>query len=200
VDVAPERLERWVAGFAERHGGAIHGHLDDGTLRLVGADGEQALVTVPFPPLGDGVDVVAHSLAPRRLGLVLLRRGGYAVGVAEGERLVVSKVGSRHVQGRTAAGGWSQQRFARRREGQTREAVQAAADVVARLLLPEAAALDAVMTGGDKALLADLLSEPRLAPLRPLVLERVLDVPDPKREVLVAAVSAARAVPIHLTP
>ncbi|MGN6333746.1 MAG: acVLRF1 family peptidyl-tRNA hydrolase [Motilibacteraceae bacterium] len=200
VEVAPERLERWLVGFADRHGGAAQERLDDGSLRLVGADGEQALVTVPFPPLADGVDVVAHALALRRIGLVLLRRGGYAVGVAQGERLVASKVGSRHVQGRTAAGGWSQQRFARRREGQTREAVQAAVDVVARLLLPEALTLDAVVTGGDKTLLSDLLSEPRLAPLRPLVVERVLDVPDPRRDVLEAAVAAARAVPIHLTP
>ena len=39
-------------------------------------------------------------------------------GVAEGDRLVASKVDSYYVQGRTAAGGWSQQRFARRRENQ----------------------------------------------------------------------------------
>ena len=51
------------------------------------------------------------------------------MGVASGGRLT-SKVGSRYVQSRTAAGGWSQQRFARRREGQAKELVRGAAAAV----------------------------------------------------------------------
>ncbi|HEX4816556.1 MAG TPA: acVLRF1 family peptidyl-tRNA hydrolase, partial [Nonomuraea sp.] len=110
--------------------------------------------------------------------------GGFAAGVFEGDKLVLSKVGSRQVHGRSAAGGWSQQRFARRREGQVRVALQAAADVAARVLLPEAATLDAVVAGGDKRSVETVLTDARLAPLRELVTGPLLDVPDPKLSVL----------------
>ena len=51
-----------------------------------------------------------------------------------------SKVGSRLVHGRSAAGGQSQQRFARRREKQAAEALAAAADTAAAVLRPLRAA------------------------------------------------------------
>jgi hypothetical protein len=139
-----------------------------------------AEVEVPFPPLvGDLVD---HVTAVRRVGVLLVRRGGHAAGVFVGDRLVSSKVGSRHVQGRTAAGGWSQQRFARRREGQAAVAVGAAADEAARILL--AGPLDGLVTGGDRASVDAVLADPRLAVLSPLVTGRLLDVPDPRLKVL----------------
>src|SRR5947209_5107221 len=72
-----------------------------------------------------------------RVGAVLVRLGGYAVGVFAGERLVASKVGQRLVHGRHRAGGSSANRFRRRREEQARTALQAAADVAVRILGPE---------------------------------------------------------------
>ena len=51
---------------------------------------------------------------------LLVRLGGYAVGVFEGERLVASKVGSRFVKGRHKKGGSSANRFRRRRDEQER--------------------------------------------------------------------------------
>ena len=48
---------------------------------------------------------------------------------------IASKVGSGYVQGRTKAGGWSQQRFARRRANQAHALWNDAADVAARILL-----------------------------------------------------------------
>lgn len=130
-------------------------------------------------------DLVAHTTALRRTGVLLVRLGGYAVGVFEGPRLVASKVGSRQVHGRSAAGGWSQQRFARRREGQSAVALQAAADTAARVLLPER--LDGLVLGGDRGAVDTVLEDRRLAPLRPLVTGRLLDVPDPRLKVLEAA-------------
>jgi peptide subunit release factor 1 (eRF1) len=127
-----------------------------------------------------------------------VRLGGHAVGVAEGDRLVVSKVGSRPVHGRNAAGGWSQQRFARRRDGQVRVALQAAADTAARVLVPHAASLEAVVLGGDRSAAEAVLEDARLAPLRPLVTGRVLDVPDPRLAVLEQAVPRARAVRVRV--
>ena len=53
-----------------------------------------------------------------------------------GARMVEHKIGQRHVQGRTKAGGQSQQRFARRRDNQARQAYEAAADHAARILRP----------------------------------------------------------------
>jgi len=97
---------------------------------------------------------------------------------------VASKVGSRLVHGRHRKGGSSSGRFARRREGQARAALQAAADVAARVLLPAAGSLDALVLGGDRRALDEVLADARLAALRALVSGRVLDVPDPRLHVL----------------
>jgi peptide subunit release factor 1 (eRF1) len=118
------------------------------------------------------------------VGVLLVRLGGHAAGVFSGRRLVASKVGQRQVHGRHRAGGSSQQRFARRREGQARVALEAAADVAARVLLEHRRDLEEVVLGGDRRALAEVLEDPRLRPLRPLVAERVLDVPDPRLAVL----------------
>jgi hypothetical protein len=47
--------------------------------------------------------------------------------------------------------------------------------------------------GGDRRALAEVLDDVRLRPLRPLVVERVLDVPDPRLKVLRATPDAFRA-------
>ncbi|MCU1602013.1 MAG: hypothetical protein JWO22_2722, partial [Frankiales bacterium] len=130
MTVPPARLARWLAGFAERHGEVLTTSGADEVV-LLAADGSEALVEVPFAPLTG--DLLEHVLRERTVGVLLARKGGHAAGVFVGDRLVASKVGSRHVQGRTAAGGWSQQRFARRREGQAAVASQAAADTAARI-------------------------------------------------------------------
>src|SRR4051794_33690164 len=131
VTVAPERLERWLAGFAERHG-EVTTTSGPETVELVGADDAHAWVEVPFPPLTG--DLVEHARHPRRIGVLLVRRGGYAVGIFAGTTLTTSKVGSSYVQGTTKAGGWSQQRYARRRANQASAAFAEAADVAARIL------------------------------------------------------------------
>ncbi|MGZ6792061.1 MAG: acVLRF1 family peptidyl-tRNA hydrolase, partial [Mycobacteriales bacterium] len=176
VAVAPVRLARWLDGFAERHGPTPSPAYDGTSATFNAADGAVAEVEVPFPPLAG--DLLEHVLRPRVVGVLLVRRGGHAAGVFEDRRLVSSKVGSRHVQGRTAAGGWSQQRFARRRDNQADAAVQAAADVAARVLLERP--LDGVVVGGDRASVDAVLADRRLLPLRPLVTGRLLDVPDPR--------------------
>ncbi len=192
VGVAPERLERWLTGFAERHGEVV---ADGPVLRA--ADGATAEVEVPFPPLTG--DLVAHALADRRVGVLLVRLGGHAVGVAQGTRLVVSKVGSRQVHGRSAAGGWSQQRFARRREGQVRVAHGAATQTAVDVLLPHAAGLDAVVVGGERTSVEAVLADRRLAPLAALVTGRFLDVPDPRQKVLQTVPGMLREVQIKVT-
>jgi peptide subunit release factor 1 (eRF1) len=102
------------------------------------------------------------------------------------------------VHGRTAAGGWSQQRFARRREGQAKVALDEAAEVAARILLPVAASLDAVVLGGDRRAATSVLEDVRLEALRPLVVDRLLEVVDPRLKVLEATPRAFRAVRIRV--
>jgi hypothetical protein len=200
VEVDPDRLARWLDGFAERHGGSVESTVDGGVLELAAPDGARAWC---HPPPGAqrveaAAEFVAAAGAPGRIGLLLARRGAVAVGVVDGTALVSSKVDSRYVQGRTAAGGWSQQRFARRRDNQARAAAQDAADVATAILVPEADRLAALVTGGDRRAVDGVLSDARLTVLAPLRAERFLDVPEPKLAVLQAAIRPARAVRIRL--
>jgi peptide subunit release factor 1 (eRF1) len=149
------------------------------------------------PPFGvaelgelDGVVVaplVEELERDRRVGALLVRLGGYAVGVLEGERVVASKTGSRLVHGRHRAGGSSANRFRRRREEQARAALDDAAAEAARVLLPWVDRLDAVALGGDRdAVRRTLASRRDLEPLGALALGRFFSVPEPRRRVLEA--------------
>jgi hypothetical protein len=202
VTVGAERLAGWLDRFAARHG-AVTSEVAPDTVVVCAEDGSVARLTVPFPPLvSTGAaygGVVEHAVRDRRVGVLLVRLGGFAAGVFDGTSLVSSKVGSRQVHGRSAAGGWSQQRFARRREGQVRVALAAAADVAAAVLLPEAPRLDAVVLGGDRRSVEAVLEDRRLAPLRRLVTGPVLDVPDPRLTVLRGTPSAFRSVQVEVS-
>ena len=200
--VVPERLERWLDGFAGRHG-PLRWDAAAERVTVTAADGAVVELLVPFPPLAVRAQapfggLVEHARAERVVGVVLVRLGGFAVGVFDGERLRASKCGSRPVHGRAAAGGRSQRRFARRREGQARVALAAAADAAAMVLLPVAADLAAVVGGGDRRALATVLADRRLTPLRPLLVADVLDVPEPRRSVLESAPARFRAVLVRL--
>ncbi len=201
VRVPPERLRRWLDSFAERHG-AVEATLSSDVVTLLAEDGAEAAVTVPFlpwQPAGDPLDaLLAHVGRTRTVGAVLVRKGGYAVGRFTGSRLLESKVDSTYVQGRTKAGGWSQQRYARRRDNQSAKAYAETADVAARLLAPHAASLDGVVGGGDAPAVAAVLADPRLSALRPLLQPRVLPVPDPRLRVLQAFPEQFLAVEITL--
>jgi len=194
VTIPVTRLAPWIAGFHARHG---RDRVDATAevVSLIADDGARADIGVPFPPLplpassSESPDdiltaLLDHAVARRRVGAVLVRKGGYAVGVFHGADLVTSKVGSGYVQGRTKAGGWSQQRYARRRDNQSQKAYADAAEVVARLLVPEQDTLVAVVTGGDRPALSTVLADPRLRGLVPLVQARVIPVVDPRLRVL----------------
>ncbi len=193
MDVAPERLTRWLENFAGRHGPWTA----DGLL-VTAADGATAELSPP-PGVPDATDLETLSWEAgesRRIGLLLARKGAVAVGVAAGTRLVVSKVDTHYVQGRTAAGGWSQQRFARRRDNQAKAAAADGAGIAARLLLPEVRTLSALVTGGDHTAVDTILASAPLRPLAALRSERFLDVPEPRKTVLEEAIAQARAVRI----
>jgi Actinobacteria/chloroflexi VLRF1 release factor len=220
VEVPPERLVTWVVTFAQRHGGvtldapAASGQTG-AAVTFTAADGATAECHPPFPPVPSGVPaddvraaaevLAAHAAADRTVGVLLVRLGGYAAGVFSGSppRLADSKTGSRPVHGRSAAGGWSQQRFARRRENQAATALRAAADAAAEVFGrygPDR--LDAVVLGGDKrsaAGLRDLRGDARLEKYLAKATGRFLTVPDPRLAVLRDIPRAFLATRIRVT-
>jgi VLRF1 release factor-like protein len=203
LGVAPERLERWLDGVAGRHGPFTEVRVDDGTVAVRCEDSTTLALTPPpgwTPEPGPALltALCAAATAPRRTAVLLVRRGRWAVGVFDGAQLVVSKVDSRQVQGRSAAGGWSQQRFARRRGNQTDAVVTATADTAARVLLPHAATLDGLATGGDRGLVAEVLADPRLRALDVVPRLGPLDVGEPTKAVLLDTPAQFRAVRVHI--
>jgi len=201
VQVGAARLARWCAGFAQRHGGEPAVERRGTRLVLTAPDGATAQLEPAFPPPDDATDlasVLAWVAQPRRCAVVLVRRGGYACALVDEGRVSVSKVGTRYVQGRTAAGGWSQQRFARRRENQARDLVGAVADVAARVLVP--AGTQWLVTGGDRPLVTDVLTDRRLAGLAGLPRGPHLTLGDPRSDVVRALPALIAQVRIDLEP
>jgi hypothetical protein len=206
-EVPPERLGRWLERWAGEHGGGVRTETRPGRVTFTAADGAAVTCDPPFPPLpgaalGDAGAFVTgplleHAGRERVVGVLLVRLGGHAAGVFSGARLVTSRVGRRQVHGRHRAGGSSSGRFARRRENQASAALAAAADLAAGVLLPHAADLDAVVLGGDRRALATVLEDPRLRRLRRLMGERILDVPDPRLDVLRSTPDRFRATLIR---
>jgi hypothetical protein len=116
---------------------------------------------------------------------LLVRLGGYAVGVFEGERLVASKVGSRFVKNRHKKGGSSSNRFRRRRVEQVNDLVREAAEVAARVLEPWQDRVELVALGGDRAAIDAVLAERTdLGWLQERALPRFFTVPEPRLRVL----------------
>jgi hypothetical protein len=201
LGVTPERLDRWLDGVAQRHGRFTEVRVDDGGIAITCEDTTAVTLTAPYGWTPGAAPLTAFSAAvraPHRTAVLLVRRGRWAVAVFDGARLVVSKVDSRQVQGRTAAGGWSQQRFARRRGNQTDAVVGATADTAARVLLPHAATTEALATGGDRGLVAEVLADPRLRPLAELPRLEPLVVGEPGKAVLLETPARFRAVRVHI--
>ncbi len=188
--VPRERLPRWVDNFVARHG-ASDLTVGDGALAGAARDGSTFRARLPFERAYGGPAEVAAFVAaadpPQEWGVLLVRKGGFAVARMAGERVVDSKTGQRHVQGRTKAGGQSQQRFARRRDNQAREAYGAAADHAARILT---GLHGPAVVGGDRSAVDTVLADPRLGGL--VVVGPWLAVPDPRRAVLEAATADAQ--------
>jgi len=206
VEISPERMRGWLDGFYGRHDGAT----EAGLVLTRASNGDTATL---YPPPGCGepadVDALLAGLARApRIGLLLARKGAVAVGVVDGTELAASKVERFHVQGRTAAGGWSQQRYARRRNNQATAAAQRAADIVARVLLPYVPGIHprpedpivSLVCGGDRGMIEAVLADRRLAPLVPLRHPNLLDTAEPRLDVLRDAAVAARRVRIRLVP
>ncbi|MFD0559317.1 hypothetical protein FB566_5282 [Stackebrandtia endophytica] len=212
--VTPERAAKWIDGFDRRHSVTSLSVIETG-LRAEAADGAVAECSLPLgahlseraprPEPGQEWGPLLEFFAEaatrsRRVGAVIARRGAFAVGVFDGDRLITSKVDTTYVQGRTAAGGWSQQRYARRRSNQANKAASSAAAVVDRILSPLMDELYAVVTAGDRELVTAILADPRLEEVRARVAPPHWgDVAEPRLATLKALPERFRTVRIHLT-
>jgi hypothetical protein len=194
VEVPPDRLVGWVNRFGGRNDGLTGVATDGLTVTVTGGDGTIAVIDVPFGPMTVGPTTVggvepveallAHLARLGALGLILVRGGAHSVGVARAGVVLSSSTDRAYLQGRTAAGGWSQQRFARRRDNQRTASYDSAATTAARILTPIATSLDGLVLGGDRRGLADVLADSRLAGLTTLPVRTFPDIGEPRRAVL----------------
>lgn len=191
----PQRWARWVENFTTRHG-ALTLHAGPG-LAGEADDGSWFEATLPFgvPYVGpaDPAAFSAAASAPADWGVLLVRRGGFAVARLSGASVVSSKVGQRHVQGRTKAGGQSQQRFARRRDNQARAAWEAAAGHAMAHL---ATLQGPLLVGGDAAGVESVVALAGLGDLDRHLLEAVPG--EPRRAALEEAVAQGLSVRVRV--
>lgn len=189
------RWPRWLTNFEASHGTATLA-VAGGALRGAARDGSWFAARLPFSRHYDGVaepSAFADAAAtPELWGVLLVRKGGFAIARVVESVVTDSKVGQRHVQGRTKAGGQSQQRFARRRGNQARAAYVAAADHAARIL----SGVTLVVAGGDRAAVTEVLADPRLASAT--VVGPWFAVPDPRRSVLDRVVTDAGSLVVEV--
>ncbi len=97
--------------------------------------------------------LIASLTKRRTIGFILLRLGAYAVGVADDEKLVDSKTGTRYVKGRHRKGGQSQRRFERNREVWIAKLYEQLCSVATTRLGPYERNLHALAIGGDRHVL-----------------------------------------------
>lgn len=203
IRVARARVAGWFERFAAAHGGAASSELEPDRVTVRAVDGSWVELAVPYAPMSgvprtaDGLELdelLAHLAVPRRIGLILVRSRAHSIGIAEDGVVRVSSTDRHYVQGKTAAGGWSQQRYARRRQGQRSAAMRAVTEDLRRVLLPELAGLDAVVLGGDRSSLRALENEASLRELFERAEPWRLDVPEPRRKVLDEAAVTALGV------
>lgn len=170
--------------------------------------GAAGLVVVPPFPMSETRLIPAWDLSPlhallaaeHTVGVVLVRLGRFSVAVYRGEGLVSSKTDARYVKGKHHAGGTSQLRFQRIREGQARKLHQKACEAVQNQF-GEFEPLDYILLGGERFTLDGLLREcPYLQQRRDKILSRRLNVRDPKRATLEAVgrmLTSSRVYPLE---
>lgn len=204
VEIGSDRLVGWVNRFGGRNDGLASVTADGDTITLTAGDGTMAVLGVPFGPMATGtrepLEALLHHLAALgALGIVLVRGGAHSVGIAKAGTVLSSSTDRAYLQGRTAAGGWSQQRFARRRDNQRTASYDSAASTTARILAQSPVPLDGLVVGGDRRGLAEVLADPRLAALAALPVRTFPDIAEPRRAVLDEIAARSLSVEIIIT-
>ena len=185
IHVEAQRLPGWLERFEAAQGPVEIRPGQDGLL-VEAASGARAELLPPWPADGrpgrGGNDVerlVSLAGQARTLGLLLVRRGGYAAGVCREGRLLGSKTGSGN---------------ARRSP-----AVLAGTAAVEAARLFAAFGPEYLVLGGDRTLAGQAAARKELAPWAGLARLRPLDVADPTAAVLAQAARDAAAVLVRIT-
>ena len=194
IEVDPERLDRWMARFAERHG--PYDAAEETTPGGVVVSARAA----------DGSTVVATPFATSRSASSSSGEEGMPWGSPAGR---VHRLQGRHPARAVADGGrWLVAAALRPSPGQPgRRARRRRRRACRRVLLgddesPRAGAdgiPHGLVVGGDRTLVREVLEARALRALAGLPMRELYDLPDPKRDVLETALRRGRAVRIELT-
>lgn len=179
----------WAAPLFEFGDGVLR----DGCGLLGLRAGDRGLLIAPPFPVNETFLALDWDEAALRdilkadfdVGVVLVRLGRFSVAVFRGGELLDSKTDSRYVKGKHHAGGTSQLRYTRVRDGQIKRLYDKVCEETRAHLLPPAARLDYLVLGGERFTLNGLVKQcPALAALEPITLNRRLNIRDPKRDTL----------------
>lgn len=203
VEIAPDRLTGWINRFTERHQAIASMDASLSAVKITAADGATASLAVPFAPMriDDAEPVEAlfrHISEIGDVAAILVRERAYSVGVVRDGAVLASSTDTRYVQSRTAAGGWSQQRYARRRGNQRRDSYQSAADRAHRVLTAHTTAFNGLVVAGDATAIRTVLDDPRLADLADLPRRTFTDIAEPRRAVLDEVAVRCRTIEITI--
>src|SRR5919204_1397758 len=137
--VGRENVRKRLAAFEGEQGRTIYA----GGMATIELPDETVVIRPPFGLAHEGRyetvqlrPLFAALAADHIVAALLVRLGGYAIGVFDGERIVAAKVGARFVKGRHKKGGSSANRFRRRREEQARALIEEAAATAPEVLGP----------------------------------------------------------------
>lgn len=205
VEVSSDRLPGWLMRFGSGHRGFSVPDPSAEEIHVIGGDGATATLAVPFPPmvvagmsLAEPVEaLLAHVADLGDLAAIAVRERAFSVGICHAGAVLVSSTDTRYVQSRTAAGGWSQHRYARRRDNQRRDSYRSAADRAHRVFAGHPAAFSGLIAAGDRTAIDTVLADPRLKFLAALPRRTFVDVAEPRRSVLDDI--ARRALSVEIT-
>ena len=156
----------------------------------------KCLILPPFP-ITEELFTWGYAVEPLRallrhdfsVALILVRLGAYAIGLCQGESLIVSKVGTGLVHGRHKKGGSSQHRFQRHREKQIESFLNRVCCHAKENLESQVHTLDYLVYGGARTTILSL--QKRCSFLQQFdsrTQAPLLNIPDPRQAVLEAAV------------
>ncbi len=134
----------------------------------------------------------------RKLGLILVRLGRYAIGVFEGDKLLAGKAGTGLVHSRHHKGGSSANRFARHREKQMEYFFTRIEGHAREVLEPHLGGIDYIVYGGARDTLVRMWKQCAFfESLRPKTLDRLISLREPRRSTLGDALKQACASAVY---
>ena len=169
------------------------------------AMGRGYVVRPPFPLAGEGLqrgfdpDPLRLALEKdRKLGLILVRLGRYAIGVFNGEKLVAGKAGTGLVHARHHKGGSSANRFARHRLKQMEYFFTRIEEHAREILSPYLGEIEYVIYGGARDTLTRMRKQCAFfQSLQPRTLDRLISVREPRRATFDDALKQAYASAVY---